>query len=169
MIRNCEELRLQILATSLFLGKSFNDEIIEHVLLDRLGIDPYGEMRAETILYGSCGLVSSQVGRNRIVMLPRIESEEQGHNLYNDLNDILNKTESGSAWIVDFSAIVEMPLLLLTNIAYFAEKLERKKSKMYLCWLKPNLFSPEQLERVKKRFDLTLIGGNLFTGVDGSR
>ena len=65
--------------------------------------------------------------------------------------------------VVDLSLVSTVPLLLFANIIAFSQRLRANKRNLLLFSVRPELFTAQQLSRVKEYFQLQAVGGLLYS------
>lgn len=118
------------------------------------------------------GLVHGLLGSMRIVILPAVRAEHSSshnetefHRIYHEFSAIeeLERSNSPHHWILDLSLVQQIPLLLFANIIAYSQRLRHLGRHMLLFSVRKDLFSPQQLNRVREHFRLQDIGGLLYS------
>ena len=164
IIEACNELRLHMIASALSIGGSTpNQRSQRTALLAALQEDDADSEHFSPIVHGRGGVLHARVGSSRVIILPRIKSDEQCHEIYDELLVLFDRSGKTEHWIVDLSLIEELPMLLLANLIAYAGKLRAEFFDIHLCWVREDLAGGEQLERLKEFFKLKSVGGYYFS------
>ncbi len=118
------------------------------------------------------GLVHGVFRSTRIVTLPAIltfqpgdGNDEEFHRIYHEFSAIeeLERAHTPHHWVLDLSLVQHIPLLLFANIIAYSQRLRQVGRQMLLFSVRKELFSAQQLSRVREHFRLHDIGGLLYS------
>ncbi len=85
--------------------------------------------------------VTAVVRANAVyIRLPRAESDQQYSEIFQALQHVFNQGFNEIDWIVDVSALSQLPLALLSVFTSFREELESKQHRLLLAGLRPEAF-----------------------------
>lgn len=161
MLAACDELRLHLIASALAnaIAKAVESKDREQTI-QRLG----KTLPVITgVVQGRGNLTHAIIADMRIMVLPRIKNDSQCDEIYEEFLAILDQSAPTESWVIDFSLLEELPLLLLANLIVYSKKIRETGHDCHLCWVKPSFFTPAQLGRVTSYFNLVKFGDYYFS------
>jgi len=164
VIQNCEELRLQIMALML-LGSAPNrsDQILPGNTINRLVTQDDEPSPIGPIHHGMGGLTWANVTNSTVILFPRFRSPEQCVDIIAELLGIYEDAGADSDWVIDFSGIDSLPVMVLGSLLAYQKKLASHDRKVYLAWVQPDLLPREAMKSFSRIFRLHNVGGHLFS------
>jgi hypothetical protein len=96
-------------------------------------------------------------------LLPHVSSRAQCDEVIAGLLEVYDRTPEHHAWILDYSALSAIPMLLLWSTTAYADTLRKKSNKVYIAWLRYDLLCEKWVEKVIEMLDLVKIGRHLFS------
>ena len=152
----CNELRMRVIATALSFqgieGSGRNDPEVENIILD---VGP--------AVHCTGGVSYTNVQGLKVIVLPKLEHEEQAHGVYKDFLHIEENASPWASWVIDCSLVEQFPTLLLANVVAYAGRLRKMNRDLLLYWVRPEIFSEVQLPRMIEFFRLERRAGLLFS------
>lgn len=155
-----DEVRLRCIGTAILskqrgLGGT-SEEIFSKVssVIDQVGVEGQSP-----IVYGPGHVAHAEVGNTFVVLLPSLEDPRKLSSLIDYMHELFEKSGTGKHWVVDFSAVRQMPLLLVANVLTYRQKLREAGSDLYVCWVRSDSFRDIFKERMTKAFSLKEMGG----------
>lgn len=158
LIATCDEIRLHLLASALARSIVMPAEPQRRPL-----VASFEDGSVGPVIHGKGGVTHAVVGDVRIVILPKVRYDKQCDEIYEEMMDIVDDPTAIEKWLVDFSLMESVPLLLLANLIVCSKKLRVFGNDLYLCWVKPGFFSETQLPRIVQYFNMQLVGGYYFS------
>ena len=146
------------------LGLSGDAELDAAVASDSSGyLKCLREIETSTISTGPGGVAWCQIDEFFVVLLPAIEEGRQLSQVIDFLHELFECYQGCPNWLLDFSAIRQLSLLMIANVLTYRQQLERKGGRLHLCWVRPTALRDIFLERMKKAFRLKRVGGYYFS------
>ncbi|MCB9029581.1 MAG: hypothetical protein H6619_00900 [Deltaproteobacteria bacterium] len=114
----------------------------------------------------SGGVVYSSVGRQNVILLPKLDdvaSSDQVKEILNGFLQIFEATPQAYNWIIDFSNVKQVPLLLVGTLIGYKEEL-RKRGRYLLCsWLRNDALPEDTMRTAIRMFHLKQTAGYWFS------
>ena len=153
-----EEIRVRMVAVSLVSGLGI-DALSELLILDSGSPNPW----QGTLVHGTGGVTYATLRGFTVILFSEVVSVAQCHEILAELSNIYDKTHLSNSWIFDFSAVTELPIVLLGSLLSYQKQLAAVDKDLLLCWAKPGMFPTEALDRFTRLFRLVEVGGHLFS------
>lgn len=161
LLDHCEELRLRIIADSIWLRK--NEETTScDLVLDMNSPHSLGA-HVSAICKTPHKITHASVGTTRVILMPSLDEHSDFNAIYDELMEIYESKPNVETWILDLSLLKTIPLLMLANLVAYAGRLRQQGDDLHLCWLREGIIPPVQMERMRRIFDLQLVGGHYFS------
>ena len=162
-----DEVRLRCIATAMLLKQrdfgSSDDEIFNTV---SEVVDGVGVSEKSPIVYGPAQVAHAEIGNTFVVLLPSMEDPRKLSSVIDYIHELFERTGTSKHWVVDFSAVRQMPLLLVANVLTYRQKLRDSNSDLFLCWIRSDSFRDIFKERMTKAFSLREMGGFYHSASD---
>lgn len=163
LIAYCDELRLRIVVSALNATSVKGNNGKENTTLSADSSVSELQKLCSPVTQENGNLTYASVARTRVFVLPKLRSERQCSDLYEELVTILENLTATESWVMDFSMMGNVPASLLANLIIYAQKLRIAGDDIHLCWVEASYFSKRQLPRVVSFFDLTKAHGYYFS------
>ncbi|HIJ66438.1 MAG TPA: hypothetical protein HPP77_10865 [Candidatus Hydrogenedentes bacterium] len=100
----------------------------------------------ERTIYNADGLVATATSGAVQIRLPRLESVNHCLAVAAGLQEIHDAAHKDAHWIVNASALTELPMLLVSVFVALDEKLRERGRALRLIGLRPELHPPPHIE-----------------------
>ncbi|MCB0325571.1 MAG: hypothetical protein KDD69_18445 [Bdellovibrionales bacterium] len=108
-------------------------------------------------------IASSLFGGVRVILLPPMSSFADLERILRGLGTIFDSSSQAEHWILDFSAIRQIPVSLASDLLAFHMKLKREKRRLMVAWLRDESAARHVHERLCTVLGLRKVGGFWFT------
>ena len=108
-------------------------------------------------------LIYASVEKNVVILFPKINSTAHANQVMAGLLYVWDHTPSGYSWVIDFSMVDNLPLLVLGTLRGYRNQLQDRKADLCMVWVRHDVLRPEDLRMLTKGFDLSSVGGYLFS------
>lgn len=102
------------------------------------------------------GVVETVLDREYEIGLPPVACYAETDAVIQTLHDIFQKTPWDFDWIVDFSQIKTLPIMILGSLTNFSDCFRSRNRKIKLINVPPNLFPEEYMEKLKDIFTVRI-------------
>lgn len=153
ILRSIDETRLRMIGVLLGSGVISSESGVPSVDLPSVG----------ALVTGRSGITHGFLGDRCVILMPHIENASIAEQLSPDLLNIFDASRSSKGWIVDCSALKQLPFSALATLLAYFETFERHGKEMHLVWLPKRALPGNMLGRVQTLFNLELVGEFLFT------
>lgn len=146
----CQELRIRLSLSLLGLRRTNAD-------LDDL------EAHRAPIIHGPGGIIYSRFDNTIVIHLPQTTAKPEEWQVIAGLFTIYDNTPGGVNWMIDLSAVKEMPLRTLWSLTGFRTSLYEQNADLSLAWVYPKAFAAPSMDRTIEIFDLIPKAGQYFS------
>jgi hypothetical protein len=161
LLEHCEELRLRIIADSIWLHQNDKSHSVG-IALDMNTQQSLGST-VSVISKSPNKITHASVGTTRVILMPRLDENSEFDAIYDELMEIYESKPNVESWILDLSLLNTIPLLLLANLVAYAGRLRQQGDDLHICWLREGVIPEIQMERMRRIFDLKKVGGHYFS------
>ncbi|MCB0345753.1 MAG: hypothetical protein KDD66_11595 [Bdellovibrionales bacterium] len=161
-----DEVRLRCIGAAILSKKSGTSDPQKVFAEVSAVVDQVGGAEKSPIVYGPGHVAHAQIGETFVVLLPGMQDPRTLSTVIDHLHQLFEQRGSGKNWVVDFSAVRQMPLLLVANVLTYRQKLREDGSDLFVCWVRADSFRDIFKERMTKAFSLKEMGGFYHSTAD---